>query len=104
MTSFASDNCSGVHPAIMDAIIAANNGHQAAYGDDIYSLKLGELIAERFGNNATCYPVFNGTGANIIALSALTPRHGAVICTKTPTSTTMRATPPSAWRVYVCCQ
>lgn len=81
MTSFASDNYSGVHPTIMDAIIAANNGHQAAYGDDTYSLKLSELIAKRFDNNATCYPVFNGTGANIIALSALTPRHGAVICT-----------------------
>lgn len=79
--AFASDNYSGVHPAIMDAIITANGGHQTAYGDDIYSRKLDELIAECFGQRATSYPVFNGTGANIIALSALTPRHGAVICT-----------------------
>lgn len=79
--AFASDNYSGVHPTIMDAIITANGGHQTAYGDDIYSRKLDELIAERFGQHATSYPVFNGTGANIIALSALTPRHGAVICT-----------------------
>lgn len=79
--AFASDNYAGVHPTIMDAIISANGGHQTAYGDDIYSHRLSELIVTHFGQDATCYPVFNGTGANIIALSALTPRHGAVICT-----------------------
>lgn len=78
---FASDNYSGVHPTIMDAIIGANGGHERAYGDDVYSHQLGELIEAHFGQNASAYPVFNGTGANIIALSALTPRHGAVICT-----------------------
>lgn len=79
--AFASDNYSGVHPVIMDAIIKANDGHEKAYGDDVYSYELSKQIITHFGKNATCYPVFNGTGANIIALSALTPRHGAVICT-----------------------
>lgn len=79
--AFASDNYSGVHPIIIDALAQANGGHEQAYGDDVYSRKLDELIKANFGDTATAYPVFNGTGANIIALSALTPRHGAVICT-----------------------
>ncbi|WP_066803411.1 threonine aldolase family protein [Moraxella oblonga] len=79
--AFASDNYSGIHPIIMEAIINANGGHETAYGDDVYSHRLNALIKTNFGNTATAYPVFNGTGANIIALSALTPRHGAVICT-----------------------
>ena len=32
--SFASDNNAGVHPQIMEAIAAANDGHVIAYGDD----------------------------------------------------------------------
>ena len=31
---FASDNYSGVHPEILQAIAAANDGHQIAYGED----------------------------------------------------------------------
>ena len=75
--AFTSDNYSGIHPDILQAITNANGGHQKAYGDDIYTQKLGELIKERFGQNASCYPVFNGTGANITALIALSPRFGA---------------------------
>jgi len=35
--SFASDNNSGVHPIIMEAIQKANHGHVKAYGDDIFT-------------------------------------------------------------------
>ncbi len=31
---FASDNNSPAHPAIMEAIMAANKGHALGYGDD----------------------------------------------------------------------
>ena len=34
VASFASDNTSGVHPAVLDALAAANTGHVLAYGDD----------------------------------------------------------------------
>lgn len=81
--AFASDNYSGIHPDILQAIANANGGHQKAYGNDVYTQKLNELIKEYFGKTASCYPVFNGTGANITALTALSPRFGAVICTQT---------------------
>ncbi len=81
--SFASDNYSGIHPTILESISQANHGHSAAYGADEYSSTLDTLIKQHFGETATCYPVFNGTGANVIALSALSPRFGAVLCADT---------------------
>lgn len=77
---FASDNYSGVHPEVLQAIAEANNGHQSAYGDDAYTAKLQEVIKQHFGNKAEAFPVFNGTGANVLALTSMMPRWGAVIC------------------------
>jgi threonine aldolase len=80
--SFASDNYSGVHPKILAALSIANEGHQPAYGADVYTTALQQKIKQLLGNQAQAYPVFNGTGANIIALQSLMPRWGAVICTE----------------------
>lgn len=79
-TTLASDNYSGVHPHIMQALCHANVGHDRAYGYDGYSQQLDELIATLFGQHASAYLVFNGTGANVLGLSAMLPRFGAVIC------------------------
>ena len=78
--SFASDNYSGVHPEILTALAMANGGHVAAYGNDPYTEHLQTLIQHHFGTSAQAFPVFNGTGANVLALQALLPRWGAVIC------------------------
>lgn len=77
---FASDNHSGAHPDVIAALTAANGGHQPAYGADVYTTRLSALVAERFGPQAVGYPVFNGTGANLIGLQAVLPRWGSVIC------------------------
>lgn len=77
---FASDNYSGVHPEVLQAMAEANNGHQSAYGDDAYTAKLQEVIKQHFGEKAEAFPVFNGTGANVLALTSMMPRWGAVIC------------------------
>jgi len=80
---FASDNYSGVHPAILEAIVTANGAHQIAYGEDVYTARLQEVFAEHFGEGVEAFPVFNGTGANVIGLQSMLPRWGAVICTAT---------------------
>ena len=80
---FASDNYAGAHPEIIEAVQAANEGHVTAYGEDVYSAALQEVIQSHLGTTATAYPVFNGTGANVLALQALLPRWGAVICAAT---------------------
>jgi threonine aldolase len=80
---FASDNYAGVHPEVLDALVAANEGHQIAYGEDVYTERLQHIVREHFGPQAQAFPVFNGTGANVVALQALTRRWEAVICTET---------------------
>ncbi|MDQ2849740.1 MAG: low specificity L-threonine aldolase [Allobranchiibius sp.] len=78
---FASDNYSGVHPEVLAAIARANGGHQTAYGDDVYTARLQEVFRGHFGDRVEAFPVFNGTGANIVALQAVTQRWESVICT-----------------------
>ena len=80
---FASDNYAGIHPQVLEAIASANGGHQIAYGGDVYTARLGEVIRAEFGEQAEIFPVFNGTGANVVALTSLLPRWGSVIATST---------------------
>jgi len=80
---FASDNYAGVHPEILEALSRVNAGHQIAYGEDEVTAQLGEVIREHFGSQAEVFPVFNGTGANVVALTSAMPRWGAVIATST---------------------
>jgi threonine aldolase len=77
---FASDNYAGIHPEILEAIGRANGGHQVAYGGDVYTQQVQGVFQQHFGADATAYPVFNGTGANVISLQAMTERWDAVIC------------------------
>ena len=77
---FASDNYAGVHPDVLDAIVRANSGHQVAYGDDDVTAALTDAIKDHFGPQAEVFPVFNGTGANVVALQAMTKRWEAVVC------------------------
>ncbi|GAA2267519.1 low specificity L-threonine aldolase [Streptomyces amakusaensis] len=77
---FASDNYAGAHPEVMAALALANGGHQVAYGEDEYTDHLQRVMHSHFGPAAEAFPVFNGTGANVTALQALTDRWGAVIC------------------------
>lgn len=80
---FASDNYSGIHPEILAAIAAANGGHQIAYGEDAYTARLQEVMASHFGAGVVAYPVFNGTGANVVGLQSMLPRWGAVVAAST---------------------
>ncbi|MEV0779890.1 low specificity L-threonine aldolase [Streptomyces sp. NPDC050428] len=77
---FASDNYAGAHPEVLAALAVANGGHQIAYGEDEYTDHLQRVMHSHFGPTAQAFPVFNGTGANVVALQAMTDRWGAVIC------------------------
>lgn len=77
---FASDNYAGVHPAVMARIGEVNHGHQVAYGDDSETARFQEVVRELFGDTAEGFPVFNGTGANVIALQSAVKRWEAVVC------------------------
>ena len=80
---FASDNYAGIHPEVLAAIVRVNDGHAVAYGDDDETARLGDLVREHFGAQAQVFPVFNGTGANVVALQSICRPWEAVICAET---------------------
>jgi threonine aldolase len=80
---FASDNRAGVHPAVLEAIAAANEGHAASYGHDGWTERLEGRFREHFGPAAQAFPVFNGTAANVLSLRAACRPWEAVICAET---------------------
>ena len=81
--SFASDNNAGVHPEMIDAITAANQGHVVAYGDDPFTERAEKVFQKHFGRDIAVYFVFGGTGANVLGLKAATKPYNAVICAET---------------------
>jgi threonine aldolase len=82
--AFASDNAAGAHPAVIDAVVAANAGHALAYGDDAHTRECAARFDDLFGRNVTTRLVFNGTGANVLALAglmaALPGGHHGIVC------------------------
>jgi threonine aldolase len=80
--TFASDNAAGVHPAVMEALVAANRGHAIAYGNDDWTTRLQGVLGEVFGQTVVALPVWGGTGANIVSLACLVQASDAVLCTQ----------------------
>ena len=80
---FGSDNHSGASPEVLKAIAEANVDHALAYGDDEYCARVGELFKQTFGEQASAYLVFNGTGANVLNIDAMCRSHNAVVCAET---------------------
>ncbi|MFW7414890.1 threonine aldolase family protein [Demequina sp. SO4-18] len=79
---FASDNYASVHPEVFAAMADVNVGHDAAYGADAATAAFDAAVAQEFGEAALGYPVFNGTGANVVSLMALSPRWGGVVASE----------------------
>jgi len=78
--NFASDNVVSVSPAIMDALMRANSGAVPSYGSDSLSKSLDATFSGLFETEVVVFPVTTGTAANALALSALVPPYGAVLC------------------------
>jgi threonine aldolase len=77
--TFGSDNHAGVYPAVLAALAAVNSGDAVAYGEDSVSkAAIARLCAAAGARQG--YLVFNGTGANVLALSLLLRPFEAVIC------------------------
>ncbi|GAA2891428.1 low specificity L-threonine aldolase [Streptosporangium fragile] len=81
--SFASDNHAGVHPAVIAAVLDANTGDAPAYGGDPWTDAMQDAFRAEFGAQATAYPMFNGTGANVVGLGLVLRSYDAVLCPET---------------------
>jgi threonine aldolase len=78
--TFASDNYSGVHPEVMEALLRANTAHAGSYGADEYTERAIAKFKEHLGNDIEVFFAYNGTGANVLGLSALTRSFNSIIC------------------------
>lgn len=77
---FASDNWSGASPEIIEAIQQANFGHHPAYGEnDPLMDQVQEVFRTHFGPDSKVFFVFNGTGANVLAVEHLLRSWEAVV-------------------------
>ncbi len=81
--TFGSDNFSGLHPDVLDALARVNVGHVTSYGDDPITESACALIRQHFGDHAQAFFTFNGTGANVVGLQSLVHPWEAVICSST---------------------
>jgi threonine aldolase len=80
---FGSDNHAGVHPDVLAAIAAANEGHAQSYGHDELTERVEGRFRDHFGTDARAFLVFNGTGANVVAMRAMCRPWEGVICPAT---------------------
>jgi len=76
--NFASDNLAGALPEVMDAVVAAGKGAQAAYGGDEWSKRMDKLLSEVFEREVAVFLVGTGSAANALALSMLAPPIGRI--------------------------
>lgn len=80
--AFASDNAAGAHPAVIQAVVAANDGHALAYGSDRWTDEAHARFRDLFGPTSETFLVFNGTGANVMSLATMVHPAECVVCSE----------------------
>jgi threonine aldolase len=80
MTDFRSDNAHGWSPEIAAAVARAGETTMAPYGFDEISARLHKRVRDLFETDLEILPLATGTAANALALAAVTPPWGGVIC------------------------
>jgi threonine aldolase len=78
--AFASDNAAGAHPLVLDALVRANSGHALAYGSDAWTAETEARFRDLFGPESSSLLVWNGTGANVLALATMVRPADTVVC------------------------
>jgi threonine aldolase len=76
---FFSDNAAAACPEVMAALAEANR-IDTAYDGDAWSARLDRAFSDLFGTEIACLWVASGTAANSLALAALCPPYGSIIC------------------------
>jgi threonine aldolase len=77
---FTSDNWGRVHPSILEAITAVNEGFAPAYGNDDATRAARQAFEDVFEHRCSVFFVPTGSAANGLALSSIVPPYGAVLC------------------------
>lgn len=79
---FGSDNCGPAHPAVMQAVLAANQSYLPSYGNDLVMQAVRDRVRTLFeAPEAAVYLVATGTAANVLGLATLTRPWQTIFCT-----------------------
>jgi threonine aldolase len=78
--NFASDNIVGASAPVLQAIVQANAGAMAAYGNDEISKRVRMRFNEIFEREVSVFFAATGTAANALALSSAVPPYGLCVC------------------------
>lgn len=78
--NFASDNIVGASGPVLQAIVEANAGTMAAYGNDDISRRVRARFSEIFEREVAVFFATTGTAANALALSSIVPPYGLCVC------------------------
>lgn len=78
--SFGSDNHSGVHPEIMQAVHDVNYSHAPSYGTDDLSQKFEDELSKLLNRPLKSFFVFNGTAANVLAIKPFVKSYQSILC------------------------
>ncbi|MBB2196668.1 MAG: beta-eliminating lyase-related protein [Gluconacetobacter sp.] len=77
---FSSDNRAGASPEILRELADANKGPAAAYGEDASGRDVERVVSNLFEKDVAVFPVVSGTAANCLALAAVVPAYGGILC------------------------
>ena len=77
---FTSENTAPVHPAIVDAVVKANSGYATNFEAEAWTKRAHERLEDFFECDLSAFTVLTGTAANAIALGAMVPPYGAILC------------------------
>jgi threonine aldolase len=77
---FRSDNVTGAHPRILEALVAANQDSVTSYGEDPISGRITRKLSVIFESDCAVFPVATGSAANALSLAVMTPPWGAIFC------------------------
>ncbi len=81
MANFASDNTAPVHPKVLAAMAAVNEGNAPAYGNDKVTERLQATFAATFeAPQVRVFPVFNGSACNGLALARMIRPYESILC------------------------
>lgn len=78
--NFASDNVTGAAPEILEALARGHGGAAIPYGHDEATTAVERRFAELFETECAVFLVTTGTAANALALAAIAPPWGSVLC------------------------
>jgi threonine aldolase len=95
---FSSENFDKTHPAILKALVKSNKGFATSYGKDKSTSEAISLFKQVFGTKEIeVFFCFNGTGANNFALSSITEKHSAILCSDVSHLYTAESTAPETF-------